>query len=262
MEGRTHVLELPSYALHLMDQVLERTGCRIELAEEEGIGYDSLLRLAGREGPEHRVAYVPEYRDFGVHFLVSGAYKVLRIWDVPEQERYLPATETARGLPAEDLAELRRKLHHLCERHLEDTLSRFLYHGIVRQLTSVPVDIRVERKIADELPVHKPRQDAYLARQVRDFEPHFAPEIREFCPERLYAASTAMNVVLAEEFSELTGRTPADVIRTTPHRALGERLRERLHAVREDGYTGDRIATDAWAREVGMEGWFEWVRMD
>ncbi len=255
-------LGIPFYARALLSQVEERSGHPLVLVEENGIGYDSELRIARSGLLEHVVAYVPEYREFGLHFLVSGAYKILRIWDVPVEERYLPATETNRGLSTEDLTELRRKLYHLCERHLEETISRFLYRGIVRQLTSMPVDIRVEREVASSLPEHHEAQRAYLARQVQDLEPHFSPAIQEVSPERLYRASTAMNVVLADEAAELTGVAPARAILETLYRALGERLREQLHSVREAGYRGDRIVTDLWAKELGMEGWYEWVRWE
>ena len=53
-----------------------------------------------------------------------------------------------------------------------------------------------------------------------------------------------------------------EYVRTSPHRDLGHRLRARLDAEEEPGYRGDRSVTDAWAEELGMEGWFEWVPLD
>ncbi len=52
------------------------------------------------------------------------------------------------------------------------------------------------------------------------------------------------------------------MFRQTPHRRLGERLRRLLHDVNEPGYPGDRLATDAWAEELGLRGWNEWSRLE
>ena len=261
MDGKAAGLLLPEYVQELVSEVEDRTGYPLLIKEEVGVGYDSELRIARPGKVVHELAYVPEYREFRLHFLVNGAFKILRLWDVPPGERYMPASQLGRGLAPEDYKELRDKLAGFPSPAL-DQLSEFLYHGICRQLTSMPLDIRVEREIAEELPDHYPAQRAYLMTQVKDLEPTFLPEMAEVCPERLYAASTAMNVVLAEEAAELTGVQPGKAFLETPYRALGERLREKLHSVQEKGYPGDRLLTDAWAGELGMEDWYEWVRLD
>ena len=71
-----------------------------------------------------------------------------------------------------------------------------------------------------------------------------------------------MNVVLAQEAAEIAGVEPGQMFRQTPHRALGEQLRELLHAVDEPGYRGDRLVTDTWAEELGLRDWYEWKRLD
>ncbi len=261
MGSQASTLALPSYALGLVHEALHRTGYPLVLTEEDGIGYDSQLRMAGRTQPFHELAYVPAYRPFRLHFLISAAFKIRRVWEVPPDERLLPISDAGRGLPAEDEAELRRKLRGMPTSAIDD-LSRFLYHGLTQQLTSMPVDVRVEREIAESLPEHREAQHSYLSRQVRDLEPHFRPEIAEFSPERLYAACTAMNIVLAEEAAEIADVEPGPMFRQNPHRGLGERLRKHLHAVDEPGYRGDRVLTDTWADELGLRDWYEWKRLD
>ncbi|MEW6743657.1 MAG: hypothetical protein AB1486_12950 [Planctomycetota bacterium] len=170
----------------------------------------------------------------------------------------MPATEIGRRLPPADEAELRKKLPGLYEPRLRD-LSAFLYHGLSRQLTSMPVDIRTERDLAQAWPEHLPQQRRYLARQVKDLEPAVAPELVTVSPARLFAASAAMNIVLAEEAGEIVGVPVGRVFREHEHRALGERLREQLHGIAEPGYPGDRKLTDRWADELWMQGWYRWV---
>lgn len=249
---------LPVYLGRLLATVCDRTGRRLVIRAEEGIGYDSELRIARSSSGEHVLAYVPAYAAYWEHFLVSAACKLLRLCDVPAAERLMPARELGRRLPLHEDRELRRKLHGLDRAHL-DSLSSFLYRGTVRQLTSMPLDLRVERDIASTLAEHRERQGAYLRRQVEDLEPHFLPEIATICPTHVYAASTTMNLVLADEAADLAGVEPGPLFQSSVHRPLAARLHEILRATAVPGYAGDRIVTDAWAHELGLDGWYEWV---
>lgn len=126
------------------------------------------------------------------------------MWDLPVEKHLIPVSQWSRRLPKKYEGELRQKLRSPPEPIL-DSLSAFLYHGMARQLTSMPIDIRVEGEIAKDLFEHKPAQHAYLARQVKDLEAHFMPEVAEATPDHIYAACTAMNIVLVEEAAEIAG---------------------------------------------------------
>ena len=80
---------------------------------------------------------------------VDAAVKIQRVWTVPADERLIPASDASRDLPAKEEAELRRKLHGLSETAFKE-LSTYLYRGLTQQLTSMPVDIRVEREIKSD----------------------------------------------------------------------------------------------------------------
>ncbi len=249
--------ELPEYAQELLSEVLTQTGYPLMLVETEGLGYDSQLRMAGPTQPFHALSYVPAYRRFWVHFMVNAAVKIRRFFELPSQERLMPVSRRGERLPTKYEQELRRKLRGPPEPLLA-AISGFLFEGTVRQLTSMPFDIRVERETADLVPEHKVAQRAYLARQVKDLEPHFMPEIADVVPDRIYAASTGMNVVLAEAAAEIAGIEPGPMFRKTPHRQLGQRLQELLRDVEAPGYGGDRIVIDAWAQELRLRDWYEW----
>ena len=261
MVQRTQDRELPGYARTLVSDVLNKTGYPLLVVEDDGVNYDSQLRMAGTSQPYHLLSIMSAYWEHGLHFLVGAAFKIQRVWALLPEERLMPVSPAARRLPEEEEAELREKVDGLPEAAIIE-LSTFLYRGMTQQLTSMPLDIRVEREIAGGLPEHREVQHSYLSRQVQDLEPHFQPEIAEFSPAHLYAASTAMNVALAEEAAQIAGVEPGPMFRQTPHLRLGERLREQLEAVEELGYSGDRIVTDGWADELGMRDWYEWRRLD
>lgn len=248
---------LPPYATALVLDVHAKTGYPIQLVPERSLEFDSEVRVARPGQPWHQISSSPEYGQFLTHFLVSGARKILRFYSAPADKRYVPGIVDGRRLPSEDEADLRRRVP--IPDHLVAASSAFLLTGLVRQVTSFPIDLRVESELYEELPEHRPLQRAYLDRQVKDIEPHFDREIADVAPSRVYAASSAMNVVLADEAAELAGTPPGPLARTSPHRAMGTRLRQILRDEKAPGHVGDRYVADRWAEELGVRGWYEWV---
>ena len=70
------------------------------------------------------------------------------------------AVQVGRRLPEEEERELGLKVPF--RREALETISESMFSGLVRQLTSFPVDLRVEREISQELPEHQERQLALL----------------------------------------------------------------------------------------------------
>lgn len=102
---------------------------------------------------------------------------------------------------------------------------------------------------------------SYLETQVRDFLPTLDEEILEMIPVHCYMASTAMNIAFAEKVAELAGVRADPLFRQHRSRNLAEKLLSHLSGVTESGCVGDRLVTNAWAKELGLERWYEWVRL-
>jgi hypothetical protein len=122
----------------------------------------------------------------------------------------------------------------------------------------MPTDLRVERELFETLDQHHLAQRSYLDRQLEDIEPHFHRSLAEVAPERLYRASSAMNVALAEEAASIIGFLPNERIRSSPHYQLGRELRDILRSELEEGCPGDRKITNTWATNLGLAGWYQW----
>ena len=257
-----HEISLPPYTRELVYQAMDRSGYPLVLEEHDVCEFDSQIQMARPGSPVHTLVVSRPYRDHTDHFLASAAYKIIRFYEQPPEERYLPASDAGSGLPEPERRELRRKepWSRLPTAEFK-AMADFLYRGTVRQLTSYPVDLRVEREIAEQLPEHREKQRAYLERQVRDFEPTFERELADAFPESVGRASQAMNVAFAEEAAELTGTSPGRLCLEAQYRPLGERLRDHLQSTQEHGYPGDRLVTDRWAEELGLRDWYEWRRV-
>lgn len=163
--------------------------------------------VARRSQPFHEIAYVPQYREFGLHFLVSGCAKVLRFCELPAEEVYFPSSIRGLRLPPEDELELKRKVPYLPASEVPK-VSQFLREGLVRQATSMPMDIRVERELAERIPEHKGAQRAYLEMQVRDLEEAFDPAVEEVTPSAVHRASTGMSLAWPKRLANSAASHP------------------------------------------------------
>lgn len=249
---------LPPYCTALLDKVEATSGYSLTIEEAEALEFDSVLQLASASRMAHVLTYRSAYRQYLEHFVVSACYKVLRTWDEPKAERYVPASEVGRQLPealhAELLSKLPLQLHHQ-----GNAFSALLCGGLVRQLTSFPTDLRVEQDIHQSILQHKAKQHSYLETQVRDFLPTLDEAMVNVFPKQVYRATTAMNIAFAESAAELAQVVPDQLIRRHSSRKSAEELLHLLKTIADPGARGDRLLTDAWARELKLEGWYEWM---
>ena len=251
------VPEFPNYVIGLIEKVKAQSGYPLKISEHQVLEFDSELKIAGEGRDYHILKYLSRYREHLQHFVVNNCYKILRVWEVPAEERYVPAHDANQKLPENEHEELVLKMGLMGAE--SEKLSRFIYTGVVRQLTSFPVDIRVEREVADELEEHRGLQRKYLEQQVKDFVPVMDEKMLAVVPERIYRASTAMNISFAETAAELAGVNADSVFQRHSSRGLAEGLLQDLEEVKEAGLKGDRLVTGAWAGRLGLVGWYSWV---
>lgn len=256
----TNPQDLPVYIRQRLEQVIRTTGSKVAIEEAEQLEFDSEVGYASGNSAVHHIRYTKSYCDHREHFILSSLEKIARFFAAPADQRYLPVI-LREYLPREEEAELARRVPSVSGLLVRE-LSQRLAVGLVRQLLSFPLDVRVELELSTTLPEHRERQLAYMRAQLQDLQPHFSLQIEAFSPPWSYAASSTMNCAFAEVCARLTGERPARAIRFSPYRKQGQRLVELLDQVAEQGHVGDRQAQDRWAMELQMVGWHDWIRWD
>ncbi|MCK6478677.1 MAG: hypothetical protein L6R43_00595 [Planctomycetes bacterium] len=175
-------------------------------------GFDSEIRVATERDPAHVLAYQAPYRAYRDHFLVTASYKLLRLWDAAPEERMFPAIIGNR-LPTGWHAQLERGLRGSLSEEEIAGVSAMLHVGVIRQVHSFPVDLRVEREVAATLPEHADRQRAYFARQVQDLLPHFSLAAQPYVRGTAVTACAVRQVALMERILESRGLDELQAVR-------------------------------------------------
>jgi hypothetical protein len=219
-----------------------------------------LIRPARPHRPDEIHLQRGEERVIG-HLIAHEVGHLVRLYQVPEEERLMPAITTAsrrraaerilpelgallsRGLPAEALVEL----------------FDVWYQGVCTQLGSFPADLRIEASIRERFPALRRVQERSLREEVRRTVPLFGPEAVALTPPTIYRTTMAMNAAQAYQIADFYS-APELTERFDRHGsgALGARLARMVLTAPDEGHRSDRQATEQWAEALQLTGWFEW----
>lgn len=240
-------------AADLVDRVRAETGYTLLVSSVPELEFDSELRIARQGQPYHSLAYQAAYASHRDHFIINACTKILRFWS--DEQRLVPIG-TTEELEAAQECEFEEKLEPSMQ-SLARPVSRYLAQALVRQLTSFPLDLRVEQAIRRSYPEHRVHQATYLRRQVREFLPTLSEAHLRYAPDVTWKASTALNIAFATIAADLINDTPPRAMRGHQSYPAATRLAAAFYQL-DDTAAGDRALTDTWARHLGLERTYRW----
>ena len=240
--------------------VEETTGLPVHVEPDDSLPSNILARLNMARGkvPFHRIAYQPNRSTSPDYLIVYQCGFVLRQYAVPVSER----VDFARA----DLAERKvrqwvtenPKMPGMPEKARND-LTGFLFDGILAQLRSIPVGLRVDSWILDRCPDLAPLQREAALQQLSDNTAGLRPEVLEMMPDQALAASLSMGAAFAIYWAEKLNQPQISLpYRATGHLVAGQELFELCGSIPDDP-AKDRHLIDAWADALGLQGWYRWI---
>ncbi len=250
--------ELPEYAVKVVKDAVRVSNLAFFVTADENLQSDSAVHLASGDRNFNELLYLPTYERHKVHLVVNAAFKIRRFWQVPAQERTIPEPVEPDRLPERYEQELRSKHERASDAGIEE-VSRFLYYDLLRQVTSLPRDIRVEHDIAEQLPEHRDRQRAVLAEYIGELAMQIGSPIGSSRPLALYMKSAAMDLALLHEWCEILGESVPAPLKNHEASAVADELQSVLNTRNLSAdHLGDRLLSDAWAERLEIRDWYSW----
>lgn len=251
---------LPPATQALLEEVRKRTGkdVSVKIVPELPSGL-AQTRIAWEGLAPHYVYIAHPYRDLAGYLVAHECGHILRFFAAPEPERKVPVSDARAQRLA--WAQLRAELGDRATL-ISSTLSQMLemwYHGLIHQLTSQPADMMIERWLYLDFPELRSLQRQGLDLIHRQTVLILDPEIARITPPKVYGCSVAMNHAFFLALDRVLGTAYAKPFEKTPFASEGRKLLELAGPEPWDSLAGDiRVAT-AWARHLGLTGWFSWV---
>lgn len=164
------------------------------------------VTMARGSAPAHLVAYNPQAGAVDYVICVQCGF-LLRMFQVPEGERFSLGGSSQGRKEIEGLIteHLRQKGLSFPKEIRSKLVDQFL-SGIIQQLRSYPIGLRVDHWLRQGYPGFAEQQKKAIDRQLNDNAMTLRPEVRQIAPAKVFEANVGMNAAFAQFWS----RTPSD----------------------------------------------------
>ena len=247
--------ELQHITQKVLDQVHEATGVPVIVQPDPSLTLLAKMTMARGSAPAHLISYNPRTASADYAICYQCGF-ILRVAGTPVEQRFEMAG-TYRG---------RRDAEHLVNEQLRPLgLNRTqrlgvrdrMFDGLILQLRSVPLGLRVDAWLSQEHSGLADQQRAMISHQLQENTSALGPDVRKMTPAKILTASATMNAAFAAFWS----RQWADSALVAPYRlsghlAEGEELLKILDTT-PDTPAQDRDLIDGWGRRLGLDGWYE-----
>ena len=238
----------------------ERSGLPVQVVPMRDLPVVSRVTMS----PQATGSYLVQYRTgiaFADYAIAYQCGHVLRLLALPASERrQFVASDSAMSWGTT-----------LVKRHLasspassppDDVVGAFtgkLVSGLLTQLRSIPIGMRVDAWLAADAPGLADQQAAAFALQQQEALVSLTPEVRKIVPDEIVAGSILLNSAYALFCDRLLENSSYAV----PYEAAGfEELGGKLLALFDatpDGPDSDCNLVDRWAAEIGLIGKYQWA---
>ena len=220
--------DIPPYAEPIIKDAIAISGHPIAISEYGGAPAPARWRLACADRQVHILEHHESRRMDRVHHLLHMSYEVNRLWSVPKNERTI-----AGPLPQE---RIREEMSPSQSDWVDEQARNHLYTW----LNGVPTWIRIERELWHDVLDHRKRQERFLHWHVAITDEAVAKYWDPDSEHPTFLPVTAMTVLMSDEAASITGLDRGYFSRLSRLRPMVDDLRDRLNAVREPGYLGDK----------------------
>lgn len=247
---------LPS-ANQALAELEEASGKPVQIVEDPELKVLATIRRAG-PGQGSHVLRIKEGENQAADYLIVFECR-MALRDGPGPRAVLRDNTAMREQVIRDC----QALHSQLPPDRAQELGTFIYRGLILQLRSIGPGMLVDRWVREHCPDLQEAQAQAMEAEITGNLAVLKPSTRANYPAALYEASVAMNAAYAIHGGDLLGRPYLAVpYRSQGYREIGSRLIARTLGSGVPGQQlSDRQIIDAWAQELGIDGWYEWSEL-
>lgn len=243
----------------IFEIVKTRTGKSVILNEKDDLAGYAMIKIARKNMDSHLLYYKPEHSGIINHLVAHECGHILRIYDTPDNKRLIPFTNDNYKRIA--FSSIEPDIQKLSQQIPFDNLVSILnmwYTGLIRQLTSYPSDIMIEKWIYKDYPELRPYQEMSLKKQYDEAVMGMSQRVEKITPLKILEASNGMNYAFFNIISNLLN----DISFSRKYtRSAYEKIGRQLVLIQQDAkdnYQSDINITNKWADYLNISDWFSW----
>jgi hypothetical protein len=237
--------------------VEKKSGTSVRVVQDRTLTTAAAVRMASESLPVHLIAWNPASQSAPDYMIAYECGFILRLYDIPlDRRKRYGITEAGRQQVGVMLRDIAAQLG--LEQDAAAILRDRLFQGLMVQLLSIPVGLRVDAWIRNQYACLSGLQEESVIQQLEVNCDSLKPEVRKISPESIYRPSIAMNASFAEFWARELGE-PRHVLpyKGSKYWATGQKLTAISEQIPDDPREDTRLV-DEWAAELGLTGWYQW----
>ena len=222
----------------------------------EKLHVDATVKIARATMPKHILKIKSNQGEYLSEMIAHECGHIVRTLSVTPPERKI--TCSTRLTFNQATAELDREKSKVSP-ELKSKMVEMWIHGLVLQITNLPVDARIERWIFETYPGLRSEQAEYLKKYSHTCISTFSPDIEQITPKKVFLSNMAMVFAFLTSIGLLIGEDYSQHFAPYPEIVQYGKVLVKLLEEPDRGYLQDIETTNYWAKILGLTNWFSWT---
>lgn len=241
----------------MIDLVQRQTGYRVTVDVIAGIHEHAQMITARPDAPAHLIRVNTDRRLHADYIVAVQCGMILVLWSDPTK---VPGMAFEKS-KCDFLAGKWAKTKQLAAMPAETAArtANFFVESLLRQVNSMPLEIRVANLCYDSCPSLREMQAESFTAHLRGISEALSPKIKEIIPADVFQKNVAMNAALALNWARLSGsRMCLLPYESTGHVEAGQKLLDAVDAAPENTSESHMRTVDAWAEALSLRTLYRW----
>lgn len=243
----------------ILELITEITQKPFSIIKKPDLPTTASIKIARKNMASHLLFYKDDKDGILDHLIAHECGHIYRIWGVPPEERKMVYTDDENKHHA--LSQIGDELLKLTNKIPMEKLGKIFdlwFYGIIRQVTNIPVDMRIEKWIFDNYPELRESQISTIDRQMKEGAQVLSKRVKDLTPKKLYDASNYINCSFAIAMESLLKKKYTAPYRNTPYTGLGSELADLVLKSEDRGFNQDIEIINQWTEMLSLKGWYYW----
>ena len=242
---------------HMIDLVELQTGYRVTVDVISGIYEHAQMISARPEAPAHIIRVSADRRQHADYIVAVQCGMLLMLWSDPTKVPGMAFEKSKCDYLAGKWA--KTKQLSVLPAETATTTANFYLEGLLKQLSSTPLEIRVANLCFESCASLRDMQAESFNAHLRGISGAFSPTIKQRAPQEVFQKNVAMNAALALNWARLSGsRLCLLPYESTGNVAAGQKLLDAVDAATAQTSENHMRTIDAWADQLSLRALYRW----
>src|SRR3972149_8450484 len=148
------------------------------------------IKIARKSMLSHIIYYRDDNAGILDHLIAHECGHINRIFGVPPEDRKMVSSRYEnKRLALDQIADELLRLSKVIPIEKINKVSDMWFHAMIKQVTNIPVDMRIEKWLFDNYPELRKSQEVSIDRQMKECAAALSKRIQDLTPKRIYDAS-------------------------------------------------------------------------